>query len=157
MRSRGPLLAAVASGVAIILVIAVLIVPKLGQIRTAKDDLSTSVQQQSSLEAQLKDLKDTEDRAKAIRTELDLLGAAVPEEAQLPDLIRMLNDTADQSGVDFMSIAPGTPSTVNPASSSTVDVGTGATATPGETPPAVESAAPVPAGASLPSASRSCR
>jgi Tfp pilus assembly protein PilO len=112
MRQRGPLIAGIAGGLAAILVIVFLIVPKLGDIRHTQDDLSAAIQQQQELQTQLAQLKATEARAKEIRTQLALLDAAVPAEADLPDLIRTLNDTADQSGVAFMSLSPGQPTSV---------------------------------------------
>src|SRR5207237_9415544 len=83
----------------------------------------------------------TEARANAIRTELDLLDAAVPDEVQLPDLIRTLNDTADQSGVDFMSIAPAQPTSVL-STGSTVQSAPVTGSTPTESPSSSPSPSP---------------
>ena len=113
MRQRGPLIAGIIGALATILVIAFLIVPKLGEIRDTNDQLDAAVAQQHVLEAELAQLKATEADAKEIRSQLALLDAAVPAEADLPDLIRTLNDTADQSGVDFMSLAPSQPVAVD--------------------------------------------
>jgi Tfp pilus assembly protein PilO len=118
MRRRGPLAAVAAGILAMIVAVAVLIAPKVSQIHATNDQLAAARQKQSTLEAQLVQLKATEQRAKAIRTELTLLDAAVPQGADLPDLIRTLTDVADQSDVDFLSIAPGQPIGVSGVSAS---------------------------------------
>ena len=116
MRQRRTLIVIVAGVVAVLLVIAVLIMPRLSKIHTVNGELIAAQAKQSSLETQLAQLQDIGARAKAIRTKLDLLDAAVPSTSNLPDLIRMLNDVADQSAVDFVSIAPSQPVPVNVSS-----------------------------------------
>jgi Tfp pilus assembly protein PilO len=112
MRQRGPLIAVAAGVLAVVVMLVFLITPRLSKINTTQADLTEAQQEQVTLEAQLAQLKGTEAQAKEIRTQLALLDAAVPGSANLPDLIRMLNDVADQSAVDFLSLAPGSPTAV---------------------------------------------
>ena len=132
MKQRGPIFVGVIGAVVAVLMLLVLVMPKVSQIHKTRDDLALAKQQQASLETQLEGLKATEQRAKAIRTELDLLDAAVPTQADEPDLIRMLNDIADQAGVTFMSVAPGTPTTVA-GGTGALSVGGASTGTGGST------------------------
>jgi Tfp pilus assembly protein PilO len=149
MKQRGPLIVAGVGALIAILVVMMLIMPKLSQIKATNDQLAAAAQQQALLETQLRTLNETASNAKAIRTELDLLDAAVPDQIREPDLIRMLNDTADQAGVDFMSIAPGTPITVDAAAPSTGAAPAGAEVTP---PPAESTAPPEPVAPLAPTA-----
>jgi Tfp pilus assembly protein PilO len=147
VKDRGPIAAAVIGGIVVLLMILVIIVPELSRIHSVKDQLTVAQQQTGTLQNALAELKATEQRAKAIRVELDLLEAAVPPDAALPDLIRMLNDTSDQSGVDFMSVAPGQPVTVTGAVGPTAP----APAESGASPTPTVSILPPPVvGASLP-------
>ncbi len=142
---RGPLIAGVAGVVVVILLIVVMLLPRVSKIHEAKDQLAQAQQQEQALQTQLTSLKATADKAKSIRTELNLLDAAVPQEVELSDLIRMLNDTADQAGVDFMSVVPGSPTaiaggTIGSSGSVGSTGSTGTTETPSPSPS--ESAAP---------------
>jgi Tfp pilus assembly protein PilO len=127
---RGPLIAAGVGALVVVLVIALMIVPKLSEIHRTNDQLAAARQQQGNLESQLAQLKATQERAKAISTELALLDAAVPPEQDLPDLIRMLNDAADQSGVTFMTVAPSQPVPVAGAASGGAPAPGGSTSAP---------------------------
>jgi Tfp pilus assembly protein PilO len=127
---RGPIIAAGVGALVVLLVIVLMIVPKLSEIHRTNDQLTVARQEQGNLEAQLAQLKSTQERAKAITTELSLLDAAVPPEEDLPDLIRMLNDDADQSGVTFMTVAPSQPVSVAGAASSSAPPPGGSTSAP---------------------------
>jgi Tfp pilus assembly protein PilO len=155
MKQRGPLIAGIAGAIALILFVVVMIMPKVSQIHDTKDQLASAQDQEQALQTQLTSLEATEKNAKAIRTELDLLDAAVPTEASVSDLIRMLNDTADQAGVDFMSVSPGTPTTVSGAAAAAPAAPAGTESPSGEapSPSPTESTvplAPVTQGPSLP-------
>jgi Tfp pilus assembly protein PilO len=107
MSQRGPVVSGVIGAVVAVLVVVFLIVPKSSAVRDTNTKVDAARQQQSVLEGQLAQLKDTASRAKQYRKQLQTLEAQVPPTADLPGLIRLLNSTADQSAVDFISIAPG--------------------------------------------------
>jgi Tfp pilus assembly protein PilO len=108
---RGPLIAAFASAVVIILMVAVLILPKASQVRAKQRQVTQSEQQGSVLRLQLEQLQAAAKEAPKNRRALAKLQSAIPPTADLPGLLRLLNSAAAQSGVDFMSVSPGQPAT----------------------------------------------
>jgi Tfp pilus assembly protein PilO len=96
---RGPLIAALASVGVIILMVAVLILPKAGQVRSKQREVAEAKQQQGMLQLQVQQLKAAAKDAPKDRKTLAKLQAA----------IRLLNSAAGESGVDFMSVSPSQP------------------------------------------------
>jgi type II secretory pathway pseudopilin PulG len=81
---RGPLIAALASVGVIILMIAVLILPKASQVRTKQREVTESEQQGSVLRLQLQQLQAAAKEAPKNRRELAKLESAIPPIADLP-------------------------------------------------------------------------
>lgn len=98
-----------ASGVVTVLVLVLLVLPKMGQVGRARDDLVKAQEQQSTLEAQLGSLQEAKEQAPEVKQELQQLDTQVPLTADLPGMIRLIAQAADRSAVDFFSIAPGVP------------------------------------------------
>ncbi len=109
MRRRGPLLVGIASGVVAVLVLVLLVLPKMGEVGKARDDLVEAQEQQSALEAQLGSLQEAKEQAPEVEEELKALQTLMPPTVELPALIRLIAQAADRSAVDFFSIAPGPP------------------------------------------------
>ena len=109
MARRGPILAAVAGIALIVLMVAVVIMPKASQVRAKQQEVETARQQEAQLEVRLEQLRALAQEAPKNRRRLRQLDAAIPPKADLPGLIRLLNGIAEKSGVDFMTIAPSTP------------------------------------------------
>jgi Tfp pilus assembly protein PilO len=118
MRQRAPFIAAAVGIGAVILVVVALVLPKLSAVHGAQQKVEAARSQQGTLQTKLAELKDTAARAAQYRSQLQVLQAEVPPTSDLPGLIRLLNDAADQSGVDFMSVAPGQPTLSSAASGS---------------------------------------
>ncbi len=110
-RLRGPLLAGIASGVVAILALVLLVLPKMGQVGKAREELTSAQQQETSLETQLASLQEAKQQAPQIQEELDNLKTQIPPTADLPEMIRLIAGAADRSAVDFFSIAPTNPTT----------------------------------------------
>lgn len=110
MARRGPIVAAVAGIAVIVLAFATVILPKASQVRERQHDVETAKQEQGQLQLRLQQLRALAQEAPKNRRRLAQLDAAIPETADLPGLIRLLNGIADTSGVDFMTVAPSTPS-----------------------------------------------
>jgi Tfp pilus assembly protein PilO len=106
---RGPLIAALASVGVIVLMVAVLILPKASQVRAKQREVGQAEKQESVLRLQVQQLQAAAREAPKNRRQLAKLQAAIPPTADLPGLLRLLNSAADQSGVDFMSVSPGQP------------------------------------------------
>ena len=108
-KGRGALFTGL-GGVALILVlVAGLILPKANQVRQRQEDLAKAQQQQTQLNLQLEQLKGAAKDFKKNQRQLRLLQQEVPETSQLPSIITQINSAADESAVDFMSIAPQSP------------------------------------------------
>jgi Tfp pilus assembly protein PilO len=106
---RGPLIAALVSVGVIILMVAVLILPKASQVRAKQAKVAQAEVQEASLRLHLQQLQADAKDAPKDRKELAKVQAKIPPTADLPGLIRLLNAAAAQSGIDFMSISPGQP------------------------------------------------
>ena len=109
MTRRGPVLAAVGGIALIVLMVALVIMPKASQVREKRDEVEAARQQEAQLQVRLEQLRALAQEAPKNRRRLARLDAALPPRADLPGLIRLLNGIADKSGVDWMSIAPSTP------------------------------------------------
>jgi Tfp pilus assembly protein PilO len=106
---RGPLLAAIAGLALVILMVAFVILPKAAQVREKQGEVDAARQQEAQLEVRLDQLRALAQEAPKNRRRLRQLDAALPPGADLPGVIRLLNGIAEKSGVDFMTVAPGTP------------------------------------------------
>lgn len=108
---RGPLIAALVSAAVIILMVAVLILPRASQVRAKQREVTASETRGSVLRLQLEQIQAYAKEAPKNRRELAKLQSAIPPTADLPGLLRLLNSAAAQAGVDFMTVAPGQPAT----------------------------------------------
>jgi Tfp pilus assembly protein PilO len=109
MSKRGPLLAAGAGVLVIVVMVAGLILPKASGIRAKQAEVEQARTEESALRLRLEQLQAAKDGAKSTRKNLAALDAQVPPTADLPGLIRLLNTTAAQADVDFLTLAPGQP------------------------------------------------
>ena len=109
MNRRGPLIAAVASGVVALLAVMLFVLPKMGQVGQAKDDLQKAQDSETSLAGQLGALQDAQAAAPEIQKQIQKLDHQVPATADLPGLFRLLQAAADRSAVDFFVFSPGIP------------------------------------------------
>ena len=109
MNRRAPIIAGVIAVLVAVLAVFLLVLPKMGDVSTAEEELEAAEDQEVALAAQLNALQDA--RAAAPETEDDIAAveAQVPPTADLPSLFRLLQGAADRSAVDFFSFTPGTP------------------------------------------------
>jgi Tfp pilus assembly protein PilO len=115
--NKKPAIIAGLVGLALILVMLVgLISPKASQVRQKQKDVQAAEQQEGVLRTQLEQLQAAAKDAPKDRKRLAALQRQIPPTADLPGIIRLLNSTSDKSGVDFMTVAPGQPSTGGPVS-----------------------------------------
>jgi Tfp pilus assembly protein PilO len=106
---RGPLIAALVAIGVIILMVAVLILPKASQVKSKQAEVAKAEQQETALRLHLQQLQADAKEAPRNQKQLAKLQAAIPPTVDLPGLIRLLNAAAGQSGVDFMSVSPSQP------------------------------------------------
>jgi Tfp pilus assembly protein PilO len=106
---RAPLVAGLIFVVLALAAVFLLVLPKIGDIGEAEDRLEQAEQDEVALQTELSRLQEAAESAPQLRRELARFRRAVPPVADLPGLINLLQTAADTSGVDFFSIAPGTP------------------------------------------------
>jgi len=106
---RAPIFAAAGAVVIAILLIVLLVLPKMGQVSTAKEDLATAQGQQQTLEAQKGALEDTKARAPENRRTIDEVHRKIPPTADEPGLLLLINNAALDSGLDLTTLAPSPP------------------------------------------------
>lgn len=109
LKQRGPLAVGLVGAGLILALLLGLIMPKAGQIKTRQRQLDQAKQQQASLTVQLEQLRAVAEKAPENRRRLRVLQTAVPEVADLPGMIELVNEAAADADVDFMSVAPGQP------------------------------------------------
>ena len=109
MNRRAPIIAGVIAGLVAVLAGFLLVLPKMGDVSTAEEELEAADDREVALAVQLNALQDA--RAAAPETEDDIaaIEAQVPPTADLPSLFRLLQGAADRSAVDFFSFTLGTP------------------------------------------------
>jgi Tfp pilus assembly protein PilO len=106
---RSPLIAGAGLAVVAILAIVLLVLPKMGQVSEAQDQLTQSQDQEATLQAQLGALQDAQAEAPETEQQIAEIDEQVPPTADLPELFRLLQNAADTSAVDFFAFAPGSP------------------------------------------------
>jgi Tfp pilus assembly protein PilO len=107
--SRAPLIAGLVIVVVALAAVFLLVMPKIRDVGEAEDRLEQVEQDEVALQTELSRLQEAAENAPQLRRELARFRRAVPPVADLPGLINLLQTAADTSGVDFFSIAPGTP------------------------------------------------
>jgi Tfp pilus assembly protein PilO len=120
---RGPLIAALVGVGVIILMVALLILPKASEVRAKQKEVALAEQQEATLRLHLQQLESYAKEAPRNRKELAKLQNSIPPTADLPGLIRLLNAAAGQSGVDFMSVSPAAPTASQAESVSVIQAG----------------------------------
>jgi Tfp pilus assembly protein PilO len=106
---RSPLIAGGALALVAILAVVLLVLPKMGQVGEAQDQLTEAQDQEATLQAQLGALQDAQAQAPETERQIAEIEEQVPPTADLPELFRLLQNAADTSAVDFFAFAPGSP------------------------------------------------
>ncbi len=83
--------------------------PKNDELSKAEAQLTTEQKTTQDLEAELARLQEQQKNATEQAAELDKFDAAIPELPDLAEFIIQANDIADESGIEFMTIAPAPP------------------------------------------------
>jgi len=107
---RNALLVGAAIAVAIVLLwYFVLYAPLNDDLSSAQDQVAQEQKTTQSLQAKLAQLESQKQNGTQQQALLRRLDAAVPKEPDLAEFIIQANDIADQSGIEFLSIAPTPP------------------------------------------------
>jgi Tfp pilus assembly protein PilO len=109
MNRRPALITGIVGVVLAIGLVAGLILPKAAQVKSKQAELEQAVNEEGALQVQLQTLEAAAEEAPQDRKQLKALQKQMPPTADLPGVIRQLNSLSEETGVDFMTIAPGTP------------------------------------------------
>lgn len=109
MNRRAPLIAGGAFALIAVIALVLVVLPKMGQVGEARDELTAAQDQELTLSAQLGALQDAQAAAPETERQIAEIEDQVPPTADLPALFRLLQSAADRSAVDFFSFSPGTP------------------------------------------------
>ena len=109
MNRRGPLIVGAIFVVVAIVAVALLVLPKMGDVEEAQERLAAEQALEGPLQDELNRLREAADDAASLRRELARFQRAVPPVADLPGLINDVQTEADLAGVDFFQVDPGTP------------------------------------------------
>jgi Tfp pilus assembly protein PilO len=126
---RAPLFAGLAvAGVAILMVL-LLVLPKMGQVSQAQDQLDQAKGEQQTLESRKSALEDAKAAAPQARKTIAEVHKRIPPTADEPGLILLLQNAAISAGIDLVSLSPGTPALDATSGLSKIAVGVSATGT----------------------------
>jgi Tfp pilus assembly protein PilO len=106
---RGPIIAAVAVAVAVLLVAFFLVLPKMGQVKDANKALEDAQTQQSTLDSQLAALKQAETDAPKNREIIRKVDTAIPPTVDQQGFILELQNAAVAASVDVVTLTPSAP------------------------------------------------
>jgi Tfp pilus assembly protein PilO len=106
---RAPIFAAAGAVVIAILLVVLLVLPKMGQVSTAKEDLAAAESTQQTLETQKGALEDTKAQAPENRRTIDEAHGKIPPTADEAGLLQLINGAALDSGLDLTTLAASPP------------------------------------------------
>lgn len=106
---RAPIFAAAGAVAVAILLVLFLVLPKMGQVSTAKEDLAAAQSEQQTLETQKGALQDTQAQAPENRATIDEVHQKIPPTAEESGLILLINHASIDSGLDLTTLAPSPP------------------------------------------------
>ncbi|MGH2680486.1 MAG: type 4a pilus biogenesis protein PilO [Actinomycetota bacterium] len=112
---RGIVVAGAGAAILALLLVFFLVLPKMGQVTEAEEELADTRSELATLQAQLNALEQARDEAPENEATIREVDAQVPPTADLPGVILFLRNAAVVSGVQVLSLtpAPPTPSEVN--------------------------------------------
>jgi Tfp pilus assembly protein PilO len=106
---RAPIVAGGAAALLAIIAVMLLVLPKMGQVSEAQDELQAAQDQEIGLEVQLRALQEAQASAPETEREIALIEDQIPPTADLPALFRVLEEASQRAALDFFSFTPGAP------------------------------------------------
>jgi Tfp pilus assembly protein PilO len=123
MRGRqAPIIAGAGALVLALLLILFLVLPKMGQVSEAQQELEEARAEQQTLSSRLSALEEAREGAPENEAAIREVDRQVPPTADLPGLILLLRNAATSSGVQVLSLTPASPTTAETAGFSSIAV-----------------------------------
>jgi len=116
------IIAGVGVGVLALLLVLFLVLPKMGEVTEARQELEDTQAQQQTLSVQLNALRQARDEAPENEAAIRQVDGMVPPTADLPGVLRLLRNAAAVSGVQVLSLTPNTPTTAESGGFSSIVV-----------------------------------
>ncbi len=107
--TRAPLLAAAGVVAVTVLLFLLLVVPKIGQVSAAREELATAQAEQQTLESRKGALEDLKAKADENRAAIDDVANRIPPTADESGLILLIHNAALDAGLDLVTLAPTPP------------------------------------------------
>jgi Tfp pilus assembly protein PilO len=106
---RAVVVAGTGAAILALLLVFFLVLPKMSEVTTAREELEDTRAQQATLSAQLNALEQARDEAPENEAAIRDVEGKVPPTADLPGAILFLRNAATVSGVTVLSLTPATP------------------------------------------------
>ena len=106
---RGPIIAGAGVAFLALLLIFFLVTPKMSEVSQARTELEDARNEQQTLESQLSALEDARDAAGEARQVIAEVDQQIPPTVDLPGLILLIQNAAIGSGLELVTVTPGTP------------------------------------------------
>lgn len=106
---RGVIVAGAAALIVALLLVFFLVLPKMGAVSDAQQELQDTQAEQQTLQAQLSALETARDQAPENEAVIRQVNQMVPPTADLPGLILFLRNSATVAGVQVLSLTPAAP------------------------------------------------
>jgi Tfp pilus assembly protein PilO len=106
---RGVIIAGAAAVIVALLLVFFLVLPKMGQVSDAQQELQDTQAEQQTLQVQLGALETAREQAPENEAVIREVNQMVPPTADLPGLILLLRNSATVAGVQVLSLTPAPP------------------------------------------------
>lgn len=103
---RAPLLVGVGVVVLVVMAMLFLVLPKMGEVSDAREQLDQARSEQQTLESRRSALEDAKDRAPEARATIAEVERLIPPVADQPGFLLLLEHAATASGMDVASFSP---------------------------------------------------
>lgn len=119
---RAVIVAGAGAAILALLLVLFLVLPKMGQVTEAQQELEDARAEQDLLSGQLNALEQARDEAPVNEAAIREVDGKVPLIADLPGVILFLRNAASVSGVLVVSLTPATPATAESGAFSSISV-----------------------------------
>ncbi len=126
---RAPLFVIIGGVVLAVLLIFFLVLPEMGKVSKAKDDLASAQAKEQTLTVQERALEDTKANAAQNHKTIQEVHHKIPPTADEPGLLLLVNGAMLDSGLDLTNISPSTPTFDQTTGLSTITLSVTATGT----------------------------
>jgi Tfp pilus assembly protein PilO len=119
---RAIIVAGAAAGILALLLIVFLVLPKMGEVTEAEQELADTTAEQAVLQARLNALEQARDEAPENEATIRRIEGLVPPTAELSSVILLLRNSAAVAGVEVVSLTPAPPIVSTTGEFSTISV-----------------------------------